>query len=631
MRPTPNRHSKRHSFALITAICGSVAVHALGVLYLQGLGINVYLPRHDALIESTHVPSYSDHPNTDQEKEDRERELAIIFNQLADRPTPPQHLPINLPFLGVEGGFHTPELDSSVMRMSPIGSGAEETDQEEVAPSHAFDKLTLKEQVVLVNRTEVLAKIEVQSLQTDDASIQELVQATEQAKGFVKEEVLARIEAEGLKVGLDPHASLEAMAKENRPSTGHAEAQSAEGRVDINAIVGRNNEALTTWVDTVLNTPAVSGKQAAAGTRLTVPAEEVAGVAYGIDQIGTLATSQDFTIELAYTPKSSGSGYTFRLAFLPKDGITFKRIRQNLFFLIDRSHSISKDRYLVTCAAVIKALPAMHPADTFNILVFDDGVIRFSDTNVAVTKENIAKANEFITNQSFGGLFASTDLYASLHKIVPEVVADTEVNTAILISDGDSYLKREKQRLMIGRWTRQNHGKVSLYSVATGSGNNLPLLELLSAFNKGLLVYTPSYTGLEGAMSTLMRALRTPIGKDVVATAVSSDAGANIILYPKEHRLPTFYEDTPYVIYGECDRLADFTLFLQGRHYDKWLDIKHSVTFDGATLGDGAIERRCILFEADDHYERYLRDGQLSHLENAKELLGPLRIQPAFQ
>src|SRR5262249_17320002 len=152
----------------------------------------------------------------------------------------------------------------------------------------------------------------------------------------------------------------------------------------------------------------------------------------------------------------------------------------------------------------------------FNVLVFDDAVVRLSSQSLQWNPSNLANARDFLQQQKYGGVFATTDLYSSLGVIVPQAVAENEVNTAILLSYGYTFLSSEKQRTNIGNWTLKNSGKVSLYVIASGKGNNLALLDLLSVFNKGSLHFSATDTGLDSVLFKLMQSIRNPIGKDMV-------------------------------------------------------------------------------------------------------------------
>lgn len=344
-----------------------------------------------------------------------------------------------------------------------------------------------------------------------------------------------------------------------------------------------------------------------------------------------VATSDDFTLSVEYAPRKEEGGYLFRLELKPKEGVHFRHITQNYFFLIDRSASIPSARFEANKKAVAKALQYLHAADTFNILLFDDKITSFAKGNVPWNPASVAQAAKFLDESKSGGLFTSTDLYLSLGKIVPEIVAEKEVNTAILLSDGDTNLNADKQRETIVNWTRSNSGKVSLYGMASGKGNNLALLDLLSVFNKGGLSYAADNKGTEAILLQLIGAIRSPIAKQLSVTTVTKP-GTTVKLLPPNSFLPNLFENTPYVVYGTVNHLNDFHVFYQGRYYDKHLDIKQTVSFKDGVKGDlDTLEKKWALYQAYKRYEQYLTDGNKSHLSQAKQLLKTHRLPVAFE
>lgn len=258
--------------------------------------------------------------------------------------------------------------------------------------------------------------------------------------------------------------------------------------------------------------------------------------------------------------------------------------------------------------------------------------MRLAEENLPWNEHSLSVAKGFLSNQMRGGILASTDLYSSLGNIVPDAVADTEVNTAILLSDGDTYISKENQRKTIAKWSLQNAGKVSLFSLAAGKGNNLPLLDLLSTFNKGALYYTVNYDDIDKTLYQLIRSIQNPIGKKITAKPIAQDTTTQIVLYPRSKRLPDLYENRPYVFHGSINDIKDFYIFVQGKYYDKWLDIKQIVSFEKAKkVPLKELERSFALQLAYDAYDDYLLDGKAYHLMEVQNLLSAFKIQAAFQ
>lgn len=460
----------------------------------------------------------------------------------------------------------------------------------------------------------------------DEYMAEELIMATEMALGNIEPDISENVGlAHPIKAGKKEDASIKGTSLQNRSGMldqGLRETiMSSGGSFSLASEFGN-------W-----NYHAFSQKKPALLREAFLPMtnkDELRGFDY--NSLGAIASSDDFNLIVEYAPRADKTGYYFKLELFPKTGIKFKRIKQNIFFLVDRSHSIRFNRYEITKTAVAKALALLHAGDSFNVLVFDDNIVRLSPGNLVWDPVNVYQAREFIKNQRYGGVFASTDLYSSLGLIVPEAVAENEVNTAILLSDGDTYLSSEKQRSSIGNWTKKNSGKVSLYTLASGKGNHLALLDLLSTLNKGSLHYSTTDKGLESTLFNLMQSIRNPIGKDITITTLGSTSNLKIEICPIDKFLANLYENTPYVVYGTINQLDDFHVFFQGKYYDKYLDIKQLVSFKNANQVDSnSLEKKWALQKAYISYSKYLEDGQVDHLNYAKQLLIPYRIPIAFK
>ncbi len=458
----------------------------------------------------------------------------------------------------------------------------------------------------------------------DEYLVDELILATEMAEGRLAPEVLEEIMVQNsIKAGAE-EASLNGTSMKNR--SGILDKSFADLIIGTGGSFNLSSE-LGKWNYTTLR----SSSSFQIRDVLLPPSNKESLRGFDVKSLGAIAGSDDFNLKVEYSSRKEG-GYLFRLELKPKQDVKFKHIKQNFFFLIDRSHSIRLNRYQITKVAVAKALALLQKDDTFNVLVFDDAITRLSDQNLLWNAYNISIARDFIQKQEYGGLFANTDLYSSLGMIIPSIVPENEVNTAILLSDGDTFLSSDKQRKSIGNWTEKNAGKVSLYAIASGRGNNLALLDILSLFNKGALHYSPTDMGIENVLFNLIQSIRNPIGKEITLTVLPSSQETVVFLYPQAQFLANLYENTPYVVYGMTNQLNDFHIFFQGKYYDKLLDIKQKVSFKEASKIEAEVlEKKIAMQKAYSAYYLYLLSGQQVHLNEVKQLLSPYRIPIAFK
>jgi hypothetical protein len=338
-----------------------------------------------------------------------------------------------------------------------------------------------------------------------------------------------------------------------------------------------------------------------------------------------------FEVKVELMPNTEGEGYVFAINLVPTDEIYMEQIPQNFYFLIDRSSSIERHRFAAYKRAVIKALSCLKENDKFNILLFDKKVKRLSEKPLVFNRTTLHKAEEFLESQEHGGIFASADLYASLDKVIPTDLSPDEVHTAILITDGESSQKPAKQKKNISEWLEKNAGQVCLYTAAVGKGNNLIMLDLLSTLSGGQLLYSDTHAAFPRRLGKLLLNLRNPLMKDIGATAYSKDSDAEILFYPSSANLPNLFSKRPYEIMGTINHLTDFTLILQGRHKGQWVSITKEISLSGKARPTRLLEKRWTAMKAKSEYGTFLKEGKVTHLIKAKELLKTAGSEIALQ
>ncbi len=348
---------------------------------------------------------------------------------------------------------------------------------------------------------------------------------------------------------------------------------------------------------------------------------------YGIPEFSSIEWNDAFDVEIKTLAREEG-GYLFSLTFVPKIDLAQHRLKQNYYFLLDRSNSIEKHRYQSFKRAVTRAIASLREGDHFNVIIFDSKIARLSETLLPYSKKNQRLAEEFLERQPHGHYGAPIDLYSSLGKIIPFQVDEEEAHTAILISDGESSLKLDKQRSLINAWLQANRGKVTLYTAAVGQDNNLSSLNLLGTISRGSLLYSDTHTGFPRKLAKLVLTLRSPVAKEMAISLLPTDPTARLQIYPSSSRLPYLFSDHPYILYGTADKLSDFTLILEGKNKGQLLSIKKEISFAKAKPGNRLLSKEWTTQQAYVFYEQYLQEGKPALLEEAKKLLADEPARP---
>src|SRR5262249_9584646 len=152
-------------------------------------------------------------------------------------------------------------------------------------------------------------------------------------------------------------------------------------------------------------------------------------------------------------------------------------LKQNIYFVLDRSGTVAKHRFAVFKRAVLKGLASMQKEDTFNIVLVDKKIARFKTENVVASLKNIRAAETFLDKQEGAGFFDSNDIYSSLEKLLPLIPDNDEMHTIVLLTDGKTKLNTERKHKALKNWLGENNARVALYAAAVGSDNDLVTLD----------------------------------------------------------------------------------------------------------------------------------------------------------
>ncbi len=345
--------------------------------------------------------------------------------------------------------------------------------------------------------------------------------------------------------------------------------------------------------------------------------------------LNTIKCSDDFDVELEYIEKEDEPGYIFALTLIPKPSYFLKKLRQNFYFVIDRSNSILNKRFLLTRSAVGSALSSLNKEDTFNIFTFDSKLDFVFAKNQHPTHDMIIEGKNFLKNQNIGNFFTSKSFFLPLNKMLNNSIKKDEINNIILITDGDEVDKIKNYRLL-QKWTEINCGMQSFYVVGLNEDKNLPILDFFTSLNKGQVVVASNARNIRRHLVKLIKSLGSPVAKNVFVTPYDQNM-ANMAFFNDSTGQNPLYLDSPYVIIGSVDRLDDFCIFLQGKNSDKWFNIKKDLSFQRAKKGGESLQKKWAIYKTNKLYENYLKDNDISHIKKAEEILKPFDIPVAFK
>jgi hypothetical protein len=342
----------------------------------------------------------------------------------------------------------------------------------------------------------------------------------------------------------------------------------------------------------------------------------------------TTTYKEEFDTQVHYSRREDGKGYLFAIKMKAKPSLHFSSPHQNFIFVIDGSSSIKKHRFGVFKEGVSRSLGYLKEGDSFNILVADAELIPFSKTSVAWNSKSKEQANRFLYDRKYRGFFINYDSFDLLSSVTKYLDPEKE-NVIVMITDGHSFQNLKAHKEDFQELAQASKGRFSVHTATASSDNNLTMLDLLSTFNSGELMYSKTHAAFSRQLAVMVKHIENLVAKDVQIHVTDVKQETGIEFYPNQHTLPPLYADRAYTIYGTIDDLKDFDLILQGRCGDQWVNIKQHISFKHAEKASNTIKRGFALQRAYVCYDYYLKKNDPFFLAEAERILNPHAIPTA--
>lgn len=238
---------------------------------------------------------------------------------------------------------------------------------------------------------------------------------------------------------------------------------------------------------------------------------------------------------------------------------------RSVLVALDTSLSMSGEKLERAYGAVESFLGALTPADTFNLVLFNDDVQTLGDAPVPATRENVDRALGFVRA---GYLTGGTDVDGALTAALAAAakLPDAEGGRAIvLVTDGNPTLATTQTKRILEKFRKANDAgpRARLDVFGIGSDTRLGLLGELSKSSRGLFVWSRETEDLDFKLKAFFNKVgRAPI--DSVTLAVSG--GGVYEVYPNE---PTVgYDGSEVHFVGRYKTPGRATFALRGSSRD---------------------------------------------------------------
>ncbi|MCB1422725.1 MAG: marine proteobacterial sortase target protein [Nitratireductor sp.] len=250
-----------------------------------------------------------------------------------------------------------------------------------------------------------------------------------------------------------------------------------------------------------------------------------------------------------FTEEVDGKHYL--LAFLTPPRIAPDKLPKKdreVIFIIDNSGSMAGESIEQAKLALDDALTRLKPADTFNVVRFDDTFEVVFDDAVRADGENLAIARAFVNRLTADG---GTEMLPALQAaLIDRNAGDTErVRQVVFITDGA--IGNEQQLFDA---IAQQRGRSRVFTVGIGSAPNSFFMTRAAELGRGTFTHIGATSEVREKMGTFFAKLENPVMTGLSAQlAGGAGVGAELSVVSPDP-LPDLYLGEPVVLAAIADK-----------------------------------------------------------------------------
>lgn len=247
----------------------------------------------------------------------------------------------------------------------------------------------------------------------------------------------------------------------------------------------------------------------------------------------------------------AGDGF-FTMILQPPERVTAEDVMpKELVFVIDTSGSMMGFPIEKAKETMKLALDGLYPQDTFNLITFSGDTHILFPEPVPATKENLARAQAFLSSRSGSG---GTEMMKAIRAALDPSDASDHVRIVCFMTDG--YVGNDME--IIGEV--QKHPNARVFSFGIGGSVNRFLLDKMAEHGRGEVEYVALTDDGSAAARRFHERVRNPL-----LTDVSIDwSGLPVAdVYPK--RISDLFSAKPVVISGRYSAGGKGVIKLKGK------------------------------------------------------------------
>lgn len=251
-------------------------------------------------------------------------------------------------------------------------------------------------------------------------------------------------------------------------------------------------------------------------------------------------------------------GGFFTLILEPPARIQPDRIvPRELVFVLDTSGSMSGFPIEKAKAVIDRAIAAMRPNDTFNVITFSGDTQILWESPRPATNENIRAAREFVATRRGGG---GTEMMKAIEAALVQPKGERPdargpIRVVLFLTDG--YVGNDMQIIDA---VRKNAQTTRVFSFGVGNSVNRYLLDGMARAGRGEVEYVLLSSDADEKVTRLSRRIESP-----VLTDIAIDWGGAPVSDVQPALISDLFSTKPVVIHGRYSGAFNGTIRLRGK------------------------------------------------------------------
>lgn len=278
----------------------------------------------------------------------------------------------------------------------------------------------------------------------------------------------------------------------------------------------------------------------------------------------TLRGNQEVAASLLSHPADDGLGGWFLLLLTPPERRPAAPLKREVTLVLDRSGSMAGEKLDQARAAALQVVEGLADGEWFNLVVYNEAVERFADAPVAVTRDSVRQAREWLNALRISG---GTNIHGALEAAVQQPATAGALPLVLFLTDGLPTIGETSEKRIRESIAQANRHARRIFTFGVGVDVNTPLLSRLADDSRATASFVLPGQDVELEVARVFRRLAGPTLAEPVLTALGRDGqpapGRITDVIPA--RLPDFYADDQVVVAGRWSGRRRLRFRLEGR------------------------------------------------------------------